>query len=457
MADTHGTEESVRNRAQYAHLIPAQQADFLRVIGHDKPAYGQEDPTPWTVCQLPAHPVDGVVPVPEVYARLLVDNPAVQRFDFLVALDTEYVAWEDAKGPFNWFLSAQYAVLHQDRYAEGVWYSEVTPSQDNRRIFGQYLNIALRQFGYSTRKLQEWCPSVLVLCHRSIATWALFKDRKGFYDAWRRDRNGQPKKHSGLVEIDGSFFSKYALTYPYPLDNQKHYGKVRLTWRDTARLAVDGTDMDKLAALTPIPKISLCADQAVEWALKENLHLIRHGNPALFEHYAVTDCRVILAYALRYYQQAHAVLGCDRAAPTVSGTAESGFLQHLKDAGKDYHALYGLTQVRTRRNGQTRTTPKPTGVREVTEKLAVDCYMGGMNQSYRLGEVQDPDSLIFDIDLTSAYGGIMGTLPAIDWFNYQTTAQRVTTEDIRELYHPENVGVCSGYGCMVSTTCTRTC
>jgi hypothetical protein len=34
--------------------------------------------------------VEGVIPVPEVYAGLLVDNPAVKRFDFLVALDTEY-------------------------------------------------------------------------------------------------------------------------------------------------------------------------------------------------------------------------------------------------------------------------------------------------------------------------------------------------------------------------------
>jgi hypothetical protein len=52
------------------------------------------------------------VPLPAVYAGIMVDNPVVKRFDYVVALDTEYVAWEDAKGPFNWQLSAQYAVIH---------------------------------------------------------------------------------------------------------------------------------------------------------------------------------------------------------------------------------------------------------------------------------------------------------------------------------------------------------
>jgi hypothetical protein len=40
MADTYGEEQGVRNRAQYAHLTPAQQAEFLwfdRIRGGSAP------------------------------------------------------------------------------------------------------------------------------------------------------------------------------------------------------------------------------------------------------------------------------------------------------------------------------------------------------------------------------------------------------------------------------------
>ncbi len=95
MVDT--TDKSVRNREQYAHLTPEQHAEFWRVIQHYKPAYGMVYHSQGKVCNLPAHPVQDAVLVPDVYARLLVDNPAVKRFDFLVALDTTSVPWEDDK------------------------------------------------------------------------------------------------------------------------------------------------------------------------------------------------------------------------------------------------------------------------------------------------------------------------------------------------------------------------
>jgi hypothetical protein len=267
----------------------------------------------------------------------------------------------------------------------------------------------------------------------------MFKDRKAFYDAWHLGKDARRKRHSSLVEIDGSFFSKQPLTYKYPVDTQKHYGTIQLTWRDTARLAVDGTRLEKLAALTLFPKVPLCDDPDVEQALKENLHLVRESNRPLFESYAIANCRAILAYTLQFYQQAQRLLGCDRAASMVSATAERGFLRHLETRGKDHHTLYGLAQVQTKRNGRTQLTPKPTGVRDVTEHLAGACYMGGMNQSYWLGEIQTSDALTLDIDLDTAYGSIMGTIPEIDWSNYQTTAQSVSQETIQELYRPEHV------------------
>jgi DNA polymerase type B, organellar and viral len=432
------TDESVRNRAGYAHLTPEQQAEFWWVIQHGKPAYGMVHPSHGKVWNLPAHPVEDVISAPDVYARLLVDNPAIKRFDFLVALDTTSVAWEDDKGAYNWFLSAQYAVMHKDRYAERVLYTEETPCLANRRTFGQYLHAVLSRFGYPLRELQRWSPSVLVLCHRSVATWAMFKDRKAFYDAWFYGKDGKRKKHSSLIEIDGSLFSKHALTYPYPLDLQRHYGKVKLEWRDTALLAADGTSLEQIAALTPFPNVPLCDDKDVGLALKQNIYLLRAGNHSRFEAYAIGGCRSILAYALQYYQQAHGLVGCDTATSTVGATAVRGFRQHLKTRGKDYRKLYGLTQVQTKRNGHSQKAIKETGVREDTERLAADCYMGGMNQSYQLGEVQDPDYVILDIDLDTAYGSIMGTIAEIDWSDYGTTAQRVSKETIQELYRPEH-------------------
>src|SRR5262249_20868298 len=135
-------------------------------------------------------------------------------------------------------------------------------------------------------------------------------------------------------------------------------------------------------------------------------------NPTKFAAYAINDTRVTLEYYIQFMNQYKELFGTEALPLTLGDGAVKAYLEALDRQGKDYHGLFGKQVVQVRNTlGHDMHVTDQVPIRKITNRLAADTFMGGMNTSYKLGEYHDPDKVILDIDFSGAYAAALALIP----------------------------------------------
>lgn len=314
----------------------------------------------------------------------------LQRYDIIAGIDTEYQEITSGENtPASYQFSAFY---HHD----GVWdYTERILYPPERITLGQYLYAILSAFGLGRRKAEGM--KILLIAHMSRAEWHLLKDRKAVAEQ--------------CTVIHGMPVTMKPLKWSVPFGS-KNYSPVVVELRDTCLLApTPKTPLSVLSKDTPFPKIKL-----PEGAITRMCDY-RDEDSAIFESYAITDCRGALAYYLRFMADYEAIAGTTGVLPiTVGhGTAEA-FIHRQTHAGLTSFDLVGKIEVQdTNRKGYKTKRWQMTPALAVCKTFGAESYLGGLNSAYVLGE---RTGKILDLDFSGAYLAALGVIPRINWEHY---------------------------------------
>jgi DNA polymerase type B, organellar and viral len=339
-----------------------------------------------------------------------------ETFDLVLTLDSEYHSEPHTELPHcglsqdhpgfqernlqtNDLLCFQ---LYSDYLPTGASYQErVDYRGSHRPTLGDLILKTLAPLGIKQNRLQLHPPlRVMVGWHWGSAEMGVLADYKKLLNS------------DEVVSIHGCVTTLKPLIYHFPLptrsDCKPTYGKVLLSLRDTQLLldADTGKSLDKLGDALNMPKVNI-----ERWGYtKDRMDIFMNEEITPFTYYGMQDVKIARHWLWEQSKMQRDILHLDELAPTIGSATANGLKafieqhpEHYKESFADIFNLYW-----SHKHGEYR----PHASRGWTESMGVQCFLGGMNQTYHLGHMY---GTIMDIDISSAYAGAMGCIEAIDY------------------------------------------
>lgn len=222
-----------------------------------------------------------------------------------------------------------------------------------------------------------------------------------------------------IPDMSGPVVTLRPFEYHFNLqDGHDNQGRVLLTLRDTRCLTeADKAALDNIGASIGLPKIDI---EAMGYS-KARMDLLMSEDLGLFTAYAMRDVEIVKHW-IWVQSRIQGELGMNNLSPTISHATAHGLKRFL---GETFETLFAVRYNKYAREW------RPTRMRAWDESFAVECFMGGMNQTYRLGRAC---GTIMDIDISGAYSGAMGVIRA---FDHEQSCQG-GSRDPRELTGPQD-------------------
>ena len=294
-----------------------------------------------------------------------------------VSLDTEYTRLDKNN---NLCLSWQLAVYsaHTGLYATQIVYMDYETKE--RLNSNEVLSIAFELAGLSATDALGY--EIVIICHSCGAELSMLSNRKN-------------------ISQHLEFVYKSVVTYtprPFPfLMDDGLIVKLKLRVCDTLLLLpVSHQSLDKAT--------SLLADKyhkkSLSSAEKDDMLTLLLTDPKRFEEYAIHDAVITLMLFIKLQY----------------------LLNHINNSEDAHFTTIGGATVKIFKKYITQHFPEGTFSSQFNQKnsiyqkglsLAQRAYLGGLNNSYVVGEVTG--ELILDIDFSSAYPTVMGLLPLAEF------------------------------------------
>ena len=291
----------------------------------------------------------------------------------LLAFDTEYQSNHTAHT--NLCLSYQYAVydLKTGLYKQGIFYPDINTQE--RFTMGQFIHKVLDELGIPISHFNNY--HLILIAHFFTAEWAMFSDRKDLHMKFEYIRKTMVTTNRPLK---GSIMDENGETIPLQIDV-----------RDTMLLLPD--DYKKLADASTF--VEGFEKIEVDDYYKSHMLQLLQDNPDLFERYAIRDAEVTLLLFIKLQFLLNQINGTtDKLFSTLASATTNDYKNFSQKAfGKDGH------KSQYSRRGELYIKCEP---------LASRAYLGGLNSSFRLGELTDYTCI--DIDFKNAYPTAMNLL-----------------------------------------------
>jgi hypothetical protein len=217
--------------------------------------------------------------------------------------------------------------------------------------------------------------------------------------------------HPEVIDLNGCVCTLKPVEYTFNLgDSHAHYGRVLLTIRDT-RLLLDpdtGKSLDALGALLGMRKI----DIESQGYRKDRMDILMQDNFPLYEQYTMRDVEIVKYWIWEQSKMQREILCLDDLAPTIGSAAANGLRKFIDQEYKNGVSPEGFADTFDLVWNKKDRDWKPRKNRAWDESMGVECFLGGMNQTYQLGDVY---GTIMDIDISGAYAGAMGCIKVNDY------------------------------------------
>ncbi len=350
-------------------------------------------------------------PIAEVIDCPLVLQPnatALQTFQLILSVDTEYVTNRDVKNKAgksvkgNTILSYQYSAVFRTAdgrllYCEGIIYAKA-----GRRLkYTEILARILKRFGIGYRRAAKM--KILSLAHHGTAEWAAFEDRMDYVPFVQAVR-GVPITLRPMT---------VSLSFP-----GGHAAEVIITWRDTRLLTPGGKGLKEAAQVTQHKKLVLNPDPEKEKEWIANMDWVLQEHPELFAEYAINDCRVCLEYAVQFCSVFENLTKVTDLPTTIGGSTVKAYICWLSEKSRlTYEDVFGwqLVDVTDKHGRLKKNHPVHRPARAFSEVIASQGYYGGNNQANCVGLDRENGYIYLDVDITGAYPTALALLYAVDW------------------------------------------
>jgi hypothetical protein len=334
-----------------------------------------------------------------------------EKYELFIALDCEYVAGPRIVTPCyglsldrvttpprdaqtNDLLSFQLLAVN---LRTGQEYKELLDYRGQPRpSLGDLIRRAMGALGIKERVLRRKDARnllrVLIAWHWGSAEMGMLDDALGV--------KGIMAHGQEIPDMSGPVFTLEPVEYHFNLrDGHDNQGRAKLTLRDTRCLMdADKGALDEIGKTIDRPKI----DIEHRGYSKARMDVLMEENYALYGQYALRDVEIVKHWVWEQ-SRIQEDLGMDDLAPTIGNATANGLRKFLGPTFQDRFAA--------RYNKYAREW-RPLPIRAWDESFAVQCFYGGMNQTYQLG---DAYGTIMDIDISGAYAGAMGAIRAIDY------------------------------------------
>jgi hypothetical protein len=241
-------------------------------------------------------------------------------------------------------------------------------------------------------KTRQRLLRVLIAWHWGSAEMGVLDDALG--------AKGIMAHQPDIPNMSGPVLTLCPIEYRFNLrDGHDTQGRVILTLRDTKCLTEpDNAALDNIGHNMGLPKVDIEAHGYT----KSRMDILMAENLPLFTHYAMRDVEIVKQWIWNQ-SRIQKDLGMEDLAPTIGNATATGLKKFL---GEAFQSLFAVKFNKYAKEW------RPTRIRAWDESFAVECFMGGMNQTYQLGHAY---GTIMDIDISGAYAGAMGAIKAIDY------------------------------------------
>ena len=318
--------------------------------------------------------------------------------DPIIGVDAEWQTNENG----NSVLSYQWYGIDGNDSWSGIHYPDLSKTEDKKRLsLNLWVEYALKEH----YKGRTWPDRIVLASHYVPAEMSVVKDFKNF-------------KHSVDI-IQGSSYA--TLTKPIPLtwhDRSKNKRTIMVYIADTMTLApADGKKLEALGEILNIPKHKLPKGYK-----KSDMQRFMKERPAEFKSYAIRDAEIAARY-LESIQKECGDLGLNnKYRPiTVGGLAVNMFTKQLKDNGRTYDNIMGVTRGSRSAGNRVSVATRTYSSELVTknEDLAIRCYHGGRNECFLFGSFNETFT---DYDLEGAYATALTAVIEPDYDNLKETS-----------------------------------
>ncbi|NOR55184.1 MAG: hypothetical protein GQ531_03150 [Sulfurovum sp.] len=291
----------------------------------------------------------------------------------LVAIDTEYTRHSEFS---NLCLSYQFSVLDcaTGNYMKKIYYPELVT--EVRLTLKEILLQVFRMMSISSRKMNGY--HVMFICHFCSAEWAMMHDRK---------------ETSKYLE----FLYKTVITFK----------PIEVTFEDSEGVscAITFEVGDTMLLLPPthrsLEKASSLLDEKfhkkeLTQFEKEHMNSLLQTDPERFYEYAIHDADITLRLFIKLQYTLNKMNGSENTRYTTIGSATVKHFVKAMDK-KIFKSQFS----------------KRNKIYQDGLNLAKRAYMGGLNSSYFVGELEG--ELFIDADFSGAYPTVMNLLEVSDF------------------------------------------
>ncbi len=295
--------------------------------------------------------------------------------EIIAAVDTEYTRIDEYN---NLCLSFQFAVYNTKT---GTYETKITYIDDDKRlssndVFQTIYDLA----GVLDAEIVEY--RITLVCHFCAAEFSMFSNRK------------QISKYFDFAY--NTLLTYRSIRFPFKLKSEKVIN-IKLILGDTMLLLpLSHRTLEKASSLLD----EKYHKKPLTVAEKEDMLTLLKCDPDRFEEYAVHDAVITLMLFIKLQYILNTINGSTNIRFTTIGSAtvkiyKKYILKHFPEGTFESQ----FTQ--------------DNSIYQKGLNLAQRAYLGGLNNSYVVGEVKG--ELILDIDFSSAYPSVMGMLPIADF------------------------------------------
>jgi hypothetical protein len=275
---------------------------------------------------------------------MLVPNIIRNKYDLIIALDSEYVqstlvsepplGLTETKIPDypndleNTILSYQIlAVWTQDcTSAEKIIYPE------KKMPLGHLIRESFSLVGQNLSRRNPNVPRVCIVWHWGSAEMGSLSDGLHLMRTHEKE----------IICLGGAVIS-IKKPFEYSVDlGSRNYAPVLLTFRDTSRLAEEKASLEALGESLGEPKVDISP-----WS-KARMDLLLKGDKELFERYAITDCRIALKWFFNVAETNESVLQIDSMPPTTGSASAEGLIAYLgeEEFAEKFCGLFAIIEAK---------------------------------------------------------------------------------------------------------------
>lgn len=294
------------------------------------------------------------------------------------------------------------------------WSAICYPEGGERMSLGDILNLAFWK-GLSTGCVETMPTRIYVVGHFTRADIPAFADFKNLTEQVAAVR-------STFTSVDKGI--KMIVNFG---DNPSV--ELLIILRDTMLLTpATSKSLWELGKLVGVPKLTLDPDPVKEQFYKQNMDILLHDQPEVFEKYAINDAVICNKYLQQFMQICANVLGKRKAPATLTAIGVDLLMNKWKKELKfDPLHVVGKQYVKERsyvkRLGHYRVTGREVPLEQVAFylPLATECYHGGRGEQFWFGPAFEDDWT--DYDLAGAYPTAMALIGYPDWENLRSTTR----------------------------------